>query len=340
MTRAAVVTARPILADEAADYFASFAPYRHILLAVSGGADSIALMALARDWAKTQTRRAPKLSVATVDHGLRKEARDEAALVARFASLLRMDHALLTWRGVKPKSGIQEKARTARYDLLIAHARVIGAQAIALAHHADDQAETLLLRLAAGSGLSGLSGMKAIAWREDMPILRPLLDLPAARLRATVDERGIAFVDDPSNENDAYARVRMRKARDVLAVEGLSRERLQTLAHRLARADDALREIAALADARHEMPLPNGRAYAPSLFDEPLEILIRVVQGAVAHIGAGDEPMLHRLENKVLDLLAARTLNKSLKLTMGGAILSLSTDGCLKILPESPRRKV
>lgn len=340
MTRQAELKSRPISAEEAAALFSCFESFHHTLLAISGGPDSVALMILARDWAKARGRSAPKFSVATVDHGLRKEAGDEAELVARIAKKINMPHATLHWRGPKPKTGIQEKARTARYDMLIAHARMIKADAIAFAHHADDQAETILIRLAAGSGLAGLAGMKPVSHREEISILRPLLDLSSARLRATLIARNIDFVDDPSNENDLYARVRVRKARDVLAAEGLTGERLNILAHRMARADDALREMARIAEHRHALPLPKGRSFAPSLFDEPVEILIRVLNAAIVATAGEGEPMLHRLENRSLDLRMARNQKKALKLTIGGAVLSLSTDGRLKITPESPRRKV
>lgn len=340
MSRAADLKTRPISADEAAALFFAFETFSHILLAVSGGPDSIAMMVLARDWAKAKGRQAPKFSVATVDHGLRVEAQDEVRLVERAAKKLRMSHTTLKWDGVKPKSGLQEKARAARYNLLLAHARAIGAEAIAFAHHGEDQAETILLRLASGSGLTGLSGMKQMSMRDGIPILRPLLDLPSARLRSTLMMRNIPFVDDPSNVNDAFARVRMRKARDVLAAEGLTTERLQTLAHRLSRADDALRASAAAAECRHAMPVASGRCYASAVFDEPLEILVRLLQASIAEIGAGEEPAMQRLENHIFDLVTARRLGKSLKLTIGGTVLSVSTDGRLKIVAESPRRKV
>lgn len=339
MTRASDGTPRPILADEAKDLFSCFAPFSHILLAVSGGADSVALMVLARDWATSRRRKAPKFSVATVDHGLRKEARDEAARVAKLAKSLRMPHETLLWRGTKPKTGIQEKARLARYDLLLAHARAIKAEAIALAHHADDQAETLLMRLASGSGLSGLAGMRMVTMRDGIFVVRPMLELASARLRTTLDARGIGFVDDPSNSNDAFARVRLRKARAVLEAEGLSRERLQTLAYRMARADEALKISTVAAQHRHIIPSETGQIFAPTLFNEPLEIILRVLQASILTLGSGAELILHRLENRILDLCAARSIGKSMKFTLGGAILSLSADGRLKILPESPRRK-
>ena len=265
--------ARTLSADDVAELFFCFKSFKHILLGVSGGPDSVAMMVLAREWKKARGPSRPKISVATVDHGLRQGSQDEAQSVGKQARALRLPHAVLQWRGAKPKTGIQDAARDARYALLIAHARKIGADAIAVAHHADDQAETILMRLAAGSGLAGLSGMKAETERDGLVLLRPFLSVPSARLRASLIDRGHAFIDDPSNENSAFARVRWRKARDLLADEGLTRDRLVRLSTRMARADAALAHYAVEAERRHRMPDEVGVLYAPALFEEPFEEL-------------------------------------------------------------------
>lgn len=330
----------PISADEIGHLFSAFLSRTHILLAVSGGADSMAMMVLARDWANSIGRTAPRFSVATVDHGLRPESADEAKLVAKQAKAIRMTHTTLVWRGPKPKSGLQEKARAARFDLLISHAHTIGADAIAFAHHADDQAETILMRLASGSGLAGLSGMKPVSIRDGMMVMRPLLELPATRLRATLLERKIMFADDPSNENENFARVRLRHARDVLAAEGLSRDRLTRLAQRMARADFALCQFAAAAERRYRIPTESGVMFASGLFGEPVEVVLRIIGAAIAELAEGHEPILYRLENCISELLDAHSRSNSIKLTLGGTILQLLADGRLKIKPESRRRKV
>ncbi len=332
--------ARPVADHDIAGLFSCFESSSHILLAVSGGPDSMALMILAREWTKSRSRKGPKLSVATVDHGLRKEAHDEAALVASLAKSLRIPHTTLVWHGPKPKTGLQEQARAARYDLLIAHARAIKADAIALAHHRDDQAETVLMRLASGSGLSGLAGMKRVSQRDGIFILRPFLGLSAAQLRAIVDTRDVAYVDDPSNKNTKFTRVRLRQARTILDAEGLTDQRLQTFSERMARADDALCFMANRVERLYEMPSETGQIFSPGLFGEPSEIILRVLQTSILKIGTGGEPMLYRLESRFLELYRAHSAGKALKLTIGGAILSLLADGRLKILPEPPRRKV
>ena len=134
------------------------------LLAVSGGPDSTALLAMAVEWAR-RAAKAPRLAAATVDHGLRNESADEAAAVGALCARLGVPHRVLVWSGDKPKTRIQERARAARYALLGAHASEIGAKAIVTAHHLDDQAETALFRLLRGSGVGGLRAMAASADR-------------------------------------------------------------------------------------------------------------------------------------------------------------------------------
>ena len=185
--------AEPLRDDELAALFSPLASFPVAILAVSGGADSVALMRLAARW---QKRHAPHviLQVATVDHGLRANARKEADWVAQQAAALGFEHATLTWRGDKPATGIQDAARQARYRLLAEHARAAAASgpvAVVTAHTEDDQAETLLMRLARGSGLDGLTAMAEQRVIEaDCVLLRPLLGVSGARLRATLEAEG------------------------------------------------------------------------------------------------------------------------------------------------------
>ena len=143
----------PIGLEESATFFAPLQPYSKVVLAVSGGADSLALLVLAAKWRASAPTTTPELSVATVDHALRAGSTEEAAYVHDVANSFGIPHTTLTWSGEKPATRLQERARAARYDLLITHARTIGAGAIVTAHHAQDQAETVLMRLCAGSGI-------------------------------------------------------------------------------------------------------------------------------------------------------------------------------------------
>ena len=163
--------------------FQDFSDYSRILLAVSGGPDSTALLWLAARW-RDARKNAPKLIAATVDHRLRPEAKQEAAQVAKLARKLKIPHHVLSWRGKKPKTGLPEAARAARYELLISLARKTGAEAIVTAHTRDDQAETMLHRIGRGSGVTGLAGIRRKSERDGVVILRPLLGLPKARLES------------------------------------------------------------------------------------------------------------------------------------------------------------
>lgn len=207
-----------------------------LLLAVSGGPDSMAMLALAA------AALPGGIATATVDHGLRPEAAAEAAMVAARCATLAVPHATLA--GTMPMEGasLQAQARDVRYALLAAHARAIGARAIATAHHTDDQAETFLMRAARGSGLSGLAGVRNRVVIEGMTIVRPLLEWRRAELRAIARRAEMPFVDDPANTDDRHDRTRFRRLLD--ANEWLDPPRLARAAAALAEADADLRAVA------------------------------------------------------------------------------------------------
>jgi len=219
------------------------------LLAVSGGPDSVALMRLFARLARQRLR--CDVEVATVDHGLRPASRGEAETVGVWARECGFTHAILPWEGEKPSSRIQERARAARYALLAARARKIDAGTLVTAHTLDDQAETVLMRMAHGSGLSGLAAMRALTRRDGLALARPFLSLAKARLVATCEANAWPYLLDPSNTDPRFARARLRKLRAALAAEGLTASRLAKLAERAASAEEALEAAAeaAFADA-------------------------------------------------------------------------------------------
>ncbi len=203
-------------------------------LAVSGGPDSLALMLLMADWAKRPGR--PKLYVYTVDHGLRPEAADEAAMVVREAEALGLTARLLRWEGDKPATGIQAAARTARYRLLAAARDADSVDLVLTAHHLGDQAETVLMRLAHGSGIDGLAGMRDMSFVEGCKIFRPLLGVRPEALRALVAAAGLTPAADPGNDDPSYERVRWRQFQPELDRMGLDIERLGVFAQRMEQA--------------------------------------------------------------------------------------------------------
>ncbi|WP_158555178.1 tRNA lysidine(34) synthetase TilS [Fulvimarina endophytica] len=182
---------------------------RTILVAVSGGPDSLALLALAADL----DARRYVVRAATVDHGLRPEAAAEARHVAAICRDLRVPHRTLPWRGWTGRGNLQAAARNARYDLVLREARRTGAGAILTAHHLEDQLETVLHAISRGDGAERRAGMRET--RELDPrtvLLRPFLSVSPARLHAVLGSQGLRAIEDPSNLDDRFARVRHRRA--------------------------------------------------------------------------------------------------------------------------------
>ncbi|QDX27625.1 tRNA lysidine(34) synthetase TilS [Sphingomonas suaedae] len=174
-----------------------------IALAVSGGADSMAMLLLAA------AALPGRVVAATVDHGLRPEAAQEAAMVARVCALIGVPHATLSLAAPISGSNIQSQARAARYDALFAWMQQIDAAVLLTAHHADDQAETLLMRLNRAAGVAGLSGIRPVRF-DSFPVLRPLLGWRREWLRMLTAASGAPWTEDPSNADPDHDRTRFR----------------------------------------------------------------------------------------------------------------------------------
>ena len=226
-----------------------------LAVAVSGGPDSLALLHLADLWAR---RRGRDLLVYTVDHGLRAGAAAEAAAVARQAAGRQRRHRTLAWTGAKPASGLQAAARVARYRLLVDACRQDRAGALLLAHHLDDQAETLLHRIDRDTGPDGLAGMAPSRTVDGVLLLRPLLDIPKTRLLATCRTAGIAWAEDPSNRDPRFARTGLRELAAALADAGVTPARLGRLATAMATARAGFDRFAAEWMAAHGEFLATG----------------------------------------------------------------------------------
>lgn len=238
--------AKPINGADLEQLFDDFSRYDEVFLAVSGGVDSCALMHLAVQW-RARTKWPGTLRVLTVDHGLRPAAAGEARRVVEQATRLGVPAVVLKWGGPKPCSGVQEAARAARYQLMLDHIRSVSkdpAQALLVtAHHREDLAETLLMRLARGAGVDGLAAIQTLSFRDGIAVGRPLLDVPKARLRATVDAAGDSWIEDPSNADMNFERVRLRSLGQVRSQLGLDDDKLALTARRMFRARDALERM-------------------------------------------------------------------------------------------------
>lgn len=223
------------------DVFPERRPAR-IGIAVSGGGDSLALLHYLRDapgWSGVH------LEAATVDHGLRSEAAQEAAFVAETCAQLGIAHTTLQWRDWDGDGNLQARARDARYALLAEWAQDHGCDAVAVGHSSDDQAETVLMNFARGSGVSGLRGMPRGFEQGGMRFIRPLIGVSRAALRGFLKEREQEWIEDPSNEDLRFTRVKARRLLDEAGELGLSPERLLDTAQRMADAEEVLVERAA-----------------------------------------------------------------------------------------------
>jgi len=322
-----VLSADALLSDLAAA--------RGLLVAVSGGPDSLALLALAADWSKGAGR--PPVFAATFDHGFRDASRDEAQACARIAQDLGLPHAILDWTGAKPVSRIQEDARDARYDALVAHARAIGADVLLTAHHADDQAETILFRLTRGSAIGGLAGMKVRRDIGGIAHVRPLLGLRKADLVAFCEDRDLPFIIDPSNTDPRFARTGLRRLAPLLEEAGMDVDAFTRLAARAARAEEALvagaadlasRAIRSSDDARRRI---DGVALAQA----PAELALRLLMAEIARVGRA--PRLEQAEAVAARLREALTAHAPFRATLGGALIEIWRGSEVVITPEPPR---
>ncbi len=257
-------------------------------VAVSGGSDSMAVMAALT---LAYGDQGVFLRAATVDHGLRPEAAEEASHVARQAAALGLGHDILRWQGWDGRGNVQDHAREARYGLLAGWAKAHGLEMIALGHTADDQAETVLMRLGRAAGVDGLAGIPARRVAHDITFVRPALGLRRAALRAFLRDQEISWIDDPSNEDTRYDRVRARKLLPQLAELGLSAEALCDVAGNMRDARDALDWYTFTAARDHARVQTGAVAISQRAFRTlPTEIARRLMIGALRWVGRGQYP--------------------------------------------------
>lgn len=283
----------PVSREELRGLFAAVEPYEALYLAVSGGPDSLALMHLAADWLELRASDGAAvkfLCVLTVDHGLRPEAGEEARFVLARAGERGIAGEILRIAAPPPSTGIQEWARDQRYDALCERVAKDGRPAALLTgHHEGDVAETVLMRLARGSGVDGLARIAEVTARGGVAIVRPLLALAKARLVATLAARGSSWIEDPSNASRNFERVRLRQLAPERMALGLDDAALATTARRLRRAREALD---AVTDIVIDGWLDRRRLETTGVFSWPWpvsrlpdEIGIRLLTRALAGVG-------------------------------------------------------
>lgn len=332
-------TETPFTEAELDRLFAPIAGLPAVILAVSGGPDSLAMLDLAARWRRARAD-GPRLLAATVDHGLRPASRAEAEAVGELARGIGVEHLLLRWTGDKPANGIQAAARAARYRLLAEAALARSCRHILTAHTANDQAETVLMRLARGSGVDGLSAMAAqtVLEHDGLLLLRPLLGIAKVRLTAHLRRTGLAWAEDPSNCNLQFERVRLRAEAAALERAGLDSAALCLSARRLERARIAL-ELAAAALATEVVRLdPAGYAeiVAAGLAAAPAELGLRVLSAVLATVGGRRPVALARLE-ALFDHLTGWT-GPTASRTLAGCEIRPGPCGAIRVIRERRRR--
>ncbi len=350
-----------ISAQTAKRLFADWRGAPAIVLAVSGGPDSIALMWLAARWRRA-LKRGPRLIAVTVDHGLRTAAAAEARDVKRLARSLDLQHRTVRWSGTKPRTGVPAAARSARYRLLAQAARADGATHILTAHTRDDQAETLLMRIMRGSGIAGLAAMARESERDGVRLARPFLNVSKSQLIATLRKAKVSFADDPTNRDTGFTRPRLRMLMPAIAAEGGDTRNLARLASRLARANQAVEVLVdgaerylALRDRDPSRPGFQAKTFDAKILDAKTfdakafaalaeEIRLRLLLRAIdrfGHEGPAElgkvEALLSALDRALAQNPAGRRPKPRLKQTLAGALVSL-IDGRIRVEPAPPRR--
>lgn len=283
--------------------------FGRIGIAFSGGGDSAALLHLAARW-----RQGRVVMAATVDHGLRPDSLAEAEAAGDTARALGLSHSILHWqRGPEDRANLMAAARDARLRLLADWAREHALEAVLLGHTLDDQAETFLMRLARGAGVDGLSAMADHRESEGMVWLRPLTGCGRQELRDWLAGQGIGWVDDPSNDNTAFERVRMRKALEML---GIAPESFATSARNLASARQALQEIAVRTAAGAEAASGSLALPLQPFLAAPSEIRRRLLVAALRWMNGQEYPARR---DKIAHALDAVGMGR--KVTLEGSIL-------------------
>jgi len=317
---------RPLALAELDRRLARLGPFERpprLAVAVSGGPDSLALSLLADRWARA---RGGSVRAFHVDHGLRPESAQEAARVAGWLAVRGIPCRILLWRGPYPSSRLQEAARAARWALLEAACAEAGILHLLAAHHGQDQRETVAMRAARRSGPDGLAGMAAIRETVRVRILRPLLDVPKARLRATLVAMGQPWIEDPTNRDPRFERARLRRTGTrltgslaAIARAGAARSRheaaLARLAARIARPDPWAGRLEL--DAR-------------ALEEAPEELALALLRRAVATVGRGRWPPAPAAVARLLEALRAR---EATRCSLGGALVT-RRGGLLWLEPE------
>ena len=299
-------------------------------IAVSGGPDSMCLAFFAAKYALTYNN---KMYTLIVDHKLRKESGHEAAKVKRVLNKNNIKSKVLNWKGKIPKNNIQLNARNIRYSLLSEYCFKKGIKNLIVAHHVDDQIENFFIRLIRGSGLSGLASMPEITnYSDDLKILRPFLQYKKEDLKYVTKIVFKNFINDPSNKNEKFLRIRIRKYRKDLEREGLDTKKIIKTVNNLLSANKALNFYKQKALHKHSYFLSKSKCLVNNniFLEEPEEIVFKCFCDIISLVSNTYYPPRSK---KIINLIERVKKNKYHKSTLGGCIIE-KKEGFIQFVKE------
>ncbi|MBD5397896.1 tRNA lysidine(34) synthetase TilS [bacterium] len=309
---------------------------KKIAVAVSGGSDSLALTLLTNNWAKLNK---VKMVAITVDHNLRKNSAREALKVRKWLEKYNIEHHILTYTGEIPTSNIEAIARNYRYKMLFDYCCKNDIQYLFVAHNADEQTETFFLNLSRGSGVYGLCGMPKIQIRENINIVRPMLYYSKEEIKKYLKSNHQKWVEDPSNKDNKYKRVRIRKLKKLIDTLELSNERIANTLDNMRRAREAIDFFVNDFIFKSTIEKKNESiTLSPNLFAiYPEEVVIRAISKILQELSQKTYPS--RFEN--LKNLYNKIINHNLGggVTLSNLKISTKKDGVLFIEKEKIKGK-
>jgi len=305
-------------------------------IAVSGGSDSLCLAYFGKIYQKEFGN---KLHFLIVNHNLRKESCKEALEVKKILKKRKIQSKIINWKGKTPKSNIQRNARDIRYSLLCEYCLKNKIRYLTTAHHLDDQIENFFIRLFRGSGLTGLSSMsESVNYNKNLKIIRPLLKLEKRNLKYVTSKYFKFYIDDPSNNNDKFLRVRVRKYRKDMEKEGLDTKKIINTVNNLLSANKALNFYKNKALHKHVSFLSEKKCLINSKMfsDEASEIIFKSFSDIISLVSGTYYPPRSK---KVLNLINRFKKNKANKSTLGGCIIE-KKDNFVSISKEPKIKKM
>jgi len=308
-------------------------------LAVSGGSDSLCLAYFSKIYSSEFGN---KIYVLIVDHKLRKESYKEALKVKNILRKRKISSKILRWKGAVPNKNIQKNARDMRYSLIYNYCKKENIKYLITAHHEDDQIENFFIRLFRGSGLTGLSSMSTkTKYNEKLKIIRPFLNLNKIDLKYVTLNYFKTYIKDPSNEDEKFLRVRIRKYKKKMEMEGLSTKKISKTVENLASANQALNFYKDKALSKHVSYLSKNKCLINKkiFLEEAQEIIFKSFSGILSLTSGMYYPPRSA---KIINLINRLKKDKFIKSTLGGCIIEEKDNFILisKELKESKIKKM